>query len=236
MPCFLCLCRSAGRGASHLPALYPSLAADVALFDDCGANPGLFGRESYHSSVLRLSSPDTALWAHYDVMDNVLIQVMGTKHILLFPPCAAPFLYVEGSSSRVPDLAASYDSLAATWPAACHALPMAMQCELRPGDALYIPALWFHAVTAGPTGLSAAVNVFFRHLPVQSYDGADPYGNRDLPAGVKACKDAAAAARSLAQLPHPYAGFYARRAAQHLLELAERDEAAEQADAAGTAQ
>jgi hypothetical protein len=192
---------------------------------------GLFRRATYHSSVLRLSSADTALWAHYDVCDNVLMQVMGTKRILLLPPSAEPFLYVQGSSSRVENLAdASAAELAAAWPRALMGLNSALEGVLAPGEALYIPALWFHAVTSGPGGLSAAVNVFFRGLAPAEYDGKDPFGNRDLPAAGRAAAAGADAARALAHLPQPYRAFYARRAAAALLALAEEEE--EEAEAA----
>jgi hypothetical protein len=175
--------------------------------------------------VLRLSSADTSLWAHYDIMDNVLMQVMGTKRVLLLPPAAEPFLYVQGSSSRVENLAdASAEELAAAWPGALRALEQGVEGVLAPGEALFIPALWFHAVTSGPGCLSAAVNVFFRGLPAAEYDGKDPFGNRDLPAGARAAAHAADAARALAHLPQPYRAFYARRAAASLLALAEEEE------------
>ncbi len=80
-----------------------------------------------------------------------------------------------------------------------------------------------------------AVNAFFRGLPPSEYDGKDPYGNRDLPAGARAAALAADAARALAHLPQPYAGFYARRAAAPLLSLAAPEEEAQAAAAAAAA-
>jgi hypothetical protein len=69
------------------------------------------------------------------------------------------------------------------------------------------------------------VNVFFRALPAASYDGGDPYGNRDLPAGARAAEAAGAAARGLAQLPPRYRAFYARRAAKALSDAADEAQA-----------
>ena len=60
--------------------------------------------DAYHSSVLRIASPGTALWTHYDTHDNLLAQVRGRKTVTLWAPDAEPFLYVEGSSSRVDDI------------------------------------------------------------------------------------------------------------------------------------
>ena len=42
--------------------------------------------ERLFSSALRVSSAGVQLWTHYDVMDNVLCNVVGRKRILLWPP------------------------------------------------------------------------------------------------------------------------------------------------------
>ena len=77
---------------------FPALSKDLILPD------GLFPREAYFSSVLRVSAEGMKLWTHYDVMDNVLIQMMGRKRITLWHPHGIPYLYIEGSSSRVVDI------------------------------------------------------------------------------------------------------------------------------------
>jgi hypothetical protein len=53
---------------SNLEASFPELAADVRL-------PPLFPPEAFFSSIMRVSSPGLTLWTHYDVMDNVLLQI-----------------------------------------------------------------------------------------------------------------------------------------------------------------
>jgi len=53
--------------ASHLPALFPELAAALAP-------PPQPGNARYHSSVLRAASAGSALWMHYDTHDNLLSQ------------------------------------------------------------------------------------------------------------------------------------------------------------------
>eukprot|EP00922_Rhytidocystis_sp_ex-Travisia-forbesii_P034463 GHVS01051167.1.p1 GENE.GHVS01051167.1~~GHVS01051167.1.p1 ORF type:complete len:252 (-),score=30.44 GHVS01051167.1:128-883(-) len=56
----------------------------------------------YHSSVLRISHSPVQLWLHYDIPDNFLVQLEGTKKVLLFNPKQVHSLYMSGSSSRVP--------------------------------------------------------------------------------------------------------------------------------------
>jgi tRNA wybutosine-synthesizing protein 5 len=55
---------------SQLRASFPELAADLDLGQ-------LVPEERHFSSVLRVSSPGLRLWTHYDVMDNLLLQVGG---------------------------------------------------------------------------------------------------------------------------------------------------------------
>ena len=100
------------------------------------------------------------------------------------------------------------------------------ECELAPGDVLFIPALWFHNVTS--IGFSVALNVFWRsHQPSPSlkgpaaltramYDPKDLYGNRDPPAATQAMAHVDAAAAELAALPTEFRQFYARRAIRAL--------------------
>ena len=175
---------------------------------------------AYHSSVLRLASDDTQLWTHFDVMDNALAQITGSKRVVLWPPSEDENLYVDGSSSRVADVDAWNDEEYPLYRKAVHAR---RECELSPGDVLFIPALWFHNVTS--IGFSVAVNVFWRSHPHERsadnhlYSSKDLYGNKDPPAATRALELAAASADGLKGLPEPFRSFYARRAARSLLEL-----------------
>jgi tRNA wybutosine-synthesizing protein 5 len=107
--------------------------------------------------VLRLASDDTQLWTHFDVMDNLLAQVTGRKRVVMWPPGEDERLYVEGSSSRVADIDRFNDD---EFPMFRASLQSRSECELQPGDALFIPALWFHNTTS--VGFSVGVNVFWR--------------------------------------------------------------------------
>ena len=219
--------------------------------EDAGA-PGsedrtLYPRRAYHSSVLRVASRNVALWTHYDTHDNVLAQIAGRKTVTLWPPDCEPFMHCEGSSSRVADIAAELDTVDtdstrdprlverrrrrdAAHPRFAAVSNARRVATLRPGEALYIPALWFHHARASDeeeggaeegdawNGASVAVNVFWRSLPAEDHDPGDVFGNRDPPAARRAADMAAKAGAALASLPEPQRRFYARRAAKRLAE------------------
>lgn len=197
--------RAGRREPSHLRSLFPRLAADVRLPEGV-----MYPPHAYHSSVLRVASAGTQLWTHYDVMDNALVQAVGRKRVVLWPPAEAGRLYTDHSSSRVDDIDAP--DLRA-FPRFARAERTRAECTLAPGDVLFIPALWFHHVTS--LDFSVAVNVFWRALDESEY-AKDLYGNKELRAAERAVRAAEKAAAALVHLPDPYRSFYARRAARAL--------------------
>jgi tRNA wybutosine-synthesizing protein 4 len=139
------------------------------------------------------------------VMANVLCQIRGSKRLLLFPPSDIKYFDFEpgASSSHINAFERLRDpSLAATH---------AHEALLRPGDILFLPPFWLH--TALPTsGVSIAVNVFFRNLQGSCYaSGKDVYGNRDLQAYEKGRQDIAKIIRSFENMPMDVRSFYLQR-------------------------
>ncbi|XP_041057548.1 tRNA wybutosine-synthesizing protein 5 isoform X1 [Carcharodon carcharias] len=176
---------------------FPTLAEDINI-------PEFFEKNQFFSSVFRISSPGLQLWTHYDVMDNLLIQVIGRKRVVLFNPQDASYLYLTGDKSEVLDLDTpdleKYPQFAK---AQCY------ECQLDPGDVLFIPALWFHNTVAKEFGVG--VNVFWKHLPADCYDKTDTYGNKDPVAASRAMQILDRALKTLEELPDEYRDFYARR-------------------------
>lgn len=94
---------------SDLAAAFPHLAADMAL-PDALLPPG-----SVFSTVLRIGSGALCamlsctfhyitnhmptgglqLWPHYDVVDNLLMQIRGTKRVIMWPPSEEGNLYTQ---------------------------------------------------------------------------------------------------------------------------------------------
>jgi hypothetical protein len=88
---------------------------------------------------------------HYDALDNVACVVAGRRRFTLFPPEAIANLYVgpiDHTMAGRPVSLASEDPSRARYPNYEAALAKAVTAELEPGDALYIPKLWWHRVEA----------------------------------------------------------------------------------------
>ncbi|MDG6079253.1 cupin-like domain-containing protein [Erythrobacter litoralis] len=99
---------------------------------------------------------------HFDLSDNVAVCVLGTRRFTLFPPEQTANLYVGPLNvtlagqpvSMVDPLAPDTDRYPRFEEAEAHAQTV----ELEPGDALYIPTLWWHHVTA-----TAPVNMLMNY-------------------------------------------------------------------------
>jgi tRNA wybutosine-synthesizing protein 4 len=149
-------------------------------------------------------------------MANIYTQIRGSKRMMLFPPRdVARLSFAPGASSSSVDVFAALDS--STNPSSPPPLSQTHphQAVLGAGDVLYLPPLWLHAAT--PTsGISIAVNVFFRDLAGAYAQGRDVYGNRDLAAYDKGRQDVARVAASFSKLPSEAREFYLLRLADEL--------------------
>jgi hypothetical protein len=87
---------------------------------------------------------------HYDVQENVGVVVHGRRRFTLFPPEQLGNLYIGPLEftpaatpiSLVDPLAPDLDR----FPRFADAAPFAQQAVLEPGDGIYIPYHWWHAV------------------------------------------------------------------------------------------
>jgi hypothetical protein len=112
--------------------------------------------------------------AHFDESDNVACVVSGRRRFTLFPTEQVSNLYVGPIDQTVAGQPTSIVDLAAPdferFPRFREALEQGQFAELEPGDAIYIPSLWWHAVEAqGP--LNVLVNYWWQYEPG---DGGSP--------------------------------------------------------------
>ncbi len=105
-----------------------------------------------------LAGIDSRIWigqaadisAHYDTADNLACVVAGRRRFTLYSPDLIASLYpgpIDNTLSGQPvSLAASQPPDAARFPRFFAAQAKALTAELEPGDALYLPKLWWHRV------------------------------------------------------------------------------------------
>lgn len=89
---------------------------------------------------------------HYDTFDNLACVVAGRRRFTLYPPDAVGDLYVgpidHTLAGQPVSLAASAEPGDPRYPRFAAAASRVMVVELGPGDALYLPKLWWHQVDA----------------------------------------------------------------------------------------
>jgi hypothetical protein len=165
---------------SHFPDP-PSLAAQSALVSE--VLPGL---DQANPFPLLDGAVKPRIWignratvpAHFDDSHNIACVAVGRRRFTLLPPACAPLLYLgppdyaptPAPMSVVPDL---HRADRARFPLLAEALEHAVVAELEPGDAVYMPPLWFHQVEALAPHLNILVNYWWRPL-------AAPGRNDDL--------------------------------------------------------
>jgi hypothetical protein len=92
----------------------------------------------------------TRVSAHFDFPDNIACVVAGRRRFTLFPPEQVANLYV-GPLDRTPSgQAISVVDFAKPdlerYPRFAEALAAAQVAEMEPGDALFVPSMWWHHV------------------------------------------------------------------------------------------
>ena len=112
---------------------------------------------------------------HYDTMDNVACVAAGRRRFTLFPPDAIADLYVgpidHTMAGQPVALAVGSAPGDPRFPRFERVRDRALVVELEPGDALYVPKLWWHQVEA-----TGAVNVLVNFWWDGFADGPDqPY-------------------------------------------------------------
>lgn len=136
-------------------------------FDLLGALPALVpdaqlarverpGHRSVHHAWISDRGARTGY--HYDLLDNVLTQVRGRKRATLVPPELGPSMYRSDRFDLYARLS-EVDGFAPDlrrFPRFALAKAVEKSFELGPGDALFIPAGWWHRVESNTPSISLA--------------------------------------------------------------------------------
>lgn len=157
-------------GSPAPPALYVgSTSVDSCL-------PGFRAANDLTDPAFQARDPLVSLWlgnrtriaAHFDLPDNIACVVAGQRRFTLFPPEAVADLYVgpldltpAGQAISLVDMAAPDF---ARFPRFANALKVAQVAEMGPGDAIFIPSMWWHQVEA-LAPFNVLVNYWWRQSP-----------------------------------------------------------------------
>jgi hypothetical protein len=117
--------------------------------------------------------------AHFDESSNVACVVAGRRRFTLFPPEQVANLYIgplDFAPTGTPISLVSFrEPDYARFPRFKEALSAAQVAELQPGDAIYIPPLWWHHVESLDP-LNALVNYWWKGSPEAPTDAPSAIG------------------------------------------------------------
>jgi hypothetical protein len=161
------LCRELKNESA--PALYSgsvSLPIYLPGFSNANNLRGLVTAGSVRESIW--IGNRTRIAAHFDNIDNLACVVGGRRRFTMFPPDQIRNLYVgpldltpAGQPITLVDI--NHPDLE-RFPRYAEAAKVAEVAELAPGDAVYIPALWWHNVEALEE-FNVLVNYWWRDVP-----------------------------------------------------------------------
>ena len=112
------------------------------------------GEGSLYSTMIWMGAYGCVSPLHYDPLDNLLMQFVGTKKVFVCAPNAQVHAGSNGNqvntSSLNPEVTKERQQSGVSF----------LQTTLHPGDALYIPKKWFHHIRTVETSVS--INTWFR--------------------------------------------------------------------------
>jgi tRNA wybutosine-synthesizing protein 5 len=133
---------------------FPELASDIVV-------PSLItSRHKQHMENIWFGAKCCKTPLHYDIADNLFSQIVGRKRVLLFPPEESGHLYpAVGATLAHCSRINVFDPDLQEFPLFQRALSMATDMVLEPGNMLYIPSRWWHAIES--LDVSISVNIWW---------------------------------------------------------------------------
>jgi len=110
----------------------------------------------------------TRIAAHYDLPDNLAVVAAGRRRFTVFPPEQIHNLYMgplDPTPAGQPVSLVDFSNPDfERFPRFAQALEAGEVAELEPGDAIFIPSMWFHHVE-GLTPVNLLINAWWRQTP-----------------------------------------------------------------------
>lgn len=151
----------------------PTFYVGSTVIDSC--LPG-FRKENDLPFAAHGFEPPPTIWignrtiasAHYDAPNNLACCVVGKRRFTVFPPEQIANLYPGPLDPTPGGQAISLVDFAnpdvGKYPRFCEALAAGQRADLEPGDAIFIPSLWWHHVE-GLSAFNTLVNYWWSTSP-----------------------------------------------------------------------
>jgi hypothetical protein len=162
----------------------PSLLPDVSIPGFCSDAQYQIGQGKLYNTMIWIGPRDCASRLHYDPLDNMFLQILGTKRVhLIEPSISTDLIYVDTSvyqqhnMSNIPyfdeelELLSKDPNAEKQWKTKQVSvveseypnlvqIPTIYETIMYPGDLLFIPSKWWHAVRS--LEYSISVNAWWR--------------------------------------------------------------------------
>jgi hypothetical protein len=145
-------------GAAPVAEVLPGFERDnsIPLLDKLGGVPRIW------------IGNRTVVSAHFDESDNLAVVVAGRRRFTLFPAEQVGNLYIGPLDVTMAGQPATMVDLRnpdlTRYPRFAEAIAASRTAELGPGDAIYIPALWWHQVEALDP-FNILINYWWKSVP-----------------------------------------------------------------------
>ncbi|KAL7525580.1 hypothetical protein ACHAXR_001067 [Thalassiosira sp. AJA248-18] len=146
--------------------LFPQVSNDIPIPQLCDDENGEYniGEGKLYHTMLWMGPRHTVSPLHFDPLDNILMQVVGWKRVLMFPPDNQSRHYAGAKGNQYNTSAIDIENLNSStlkqFPNFKALAPTPYECILGPGDGLYIPKKWWHHVRS--LEMSVSANVWWR--------------------------------------------------------------------------